>query len=242
MNNPFLMPHQAEVNIIHEDNMLFDFDENFFDVVFADYVYENLDFSWAKKYWNHLKTNGIFIAMTDHHSMSRFDVFMLDELSATPVNQIVWKNEWGNFPKNKFRQCHDYILIYCKGNDWHFDPYKAQVEKATSNAKGLNPSGRKTKLATSWIDDICLTTTSKERIKKSDGHLIRWQKPVSLINRVVAPFVRVGDKMVDPFLGSGTSAIAAMQLGLNFWGIEKEEEPYGLAVERIQEFDNRKKE
>jgi modification methylase len=171
--------------------------------------------------------------MADHHSDAEFDVYMKQVVGATLLNKLVWKNEWGNFSKKKFRQCHDTILIYCKGDEYKWYPERVQVPKVTAGMKGLNPSGRQTKLATSWIDDICLTTTSSERIKMKDGKLAKWQKPERLLNRVIRPFVDVGDKMCDPFAGVGTSGVVAKQLGLNYVGIENNPEIYELAVERI---------
>jgi len=42
--------------------------------------------------------------------------------------------------------------------------------------------------------------------------------------------------VLDPFAGSGSTCIAAMQEGFNFIGIEKEEEYYNIAEQRIQYF------
>jgi hypothetical protein len=71
-------------------------------VIFADYVYENLDFSWINKWWNNLFHNGLFIAMTDFHSIFELGVKLKSMPDATFVNHLVWKNEWGNHPKDRF--------------------------------------------------------------------------------------------------------------------------------------------
>jgi DNA modification methylase len=44
---------------------------------------------------------------------------------------------------------------------------------------------------------------------------------------------QVGDVVVDSFLGSGTTALAAMQLGRRYVGIERDEEYVRLAESRI---------
>jgi len=148
----------------------------------------------------------------------------------------VWKNEWGNHPKNKFHQCYDDIIIFSKqGKDYKFYPERIQVDKATKN-KGLNPSGRQTKQATAWIDDICLTTTSKERIKKSDGHLVKWQKPYKLMDRILSPFTDEGDLIVEPFGGTFSACRWAIQNKRNCIGIEYDKEIFDIGkmeVERV---------
>lgn len=46
------------------------------------------------------------------------------------------------------------------------------------------------------------------------------QKPVALIERCLLAFTRPGDCVLDPFLGGGTTAVAALHTGRNFVGIE----------------------
>ena len=202
------------------------------DLIYADMIYENLDLSWIERYWNILKDNGIFIVQTDWHTnylvrseLEKFGIF---------VNHLVWKNEWGNHPKNRFHQCYDDIIIFSKGKDYKFYPERIQVDKVTKN-KGLNPSGRQTKQATAWIDDICLTTTSKERVKKRDGHLARWQKPVRLFDRIVSPFTDEGDWVVDNFMGTASLGEWCVNNNRNYVGIENDQEIFLLANIRLND-------
>lgn len=74
-----------------------DFESESFNVIFCDYIYENLDFSWVDKYWEYLKPNGIFIGMTDYHSSAEFKVYTQKMPDANLVNWLTWKNEFGNF-------------------------------------------------------------------------------------------------------------------------------------------------
>lgn len=218
------------LELYNMDNMLFETDRKA-NLVFSDYVYENLDFSWVDKYWKMLAPDSVFMVMTDFHSQHRFRVYMEDVIGAKFINHLVWKNEWGNHPKNKFHMCYDDIIVYGNGN-WKFDPSKIQVPKKTIN-KGLNPSGRITKQATAWIDDCTLTTTSLERQKLEDGHLIRWQKPLSLIRRLFSPFVVEGDLIIDGFGGTMPSGIVAKELGCDFIGIEYDKAPFDIAKKRL---------
>jgi site-specific DNA-methyltransferase (adenine-specific) len=59
------------------------------------------------------------------------------------------------------------------------------------------------------------------------------QKPVSLVARCLRASTNVGDLVIDPFAGSGTTGLAALQLGRNFLGCDREEKYARLAVKRL---------
>jgi DNA modification methylase len=200
-------------------------------LVYGDCIYESMDFSWVHLAYNCLILGGIFIVQTDWHTQHRYRVFLEDELGMNFVSHLVWKNEWGNHPKNRFHQCYDDILVYSKGMKYKFYPERIQVPKATANTK-LNPSGRMTKTATAWVDDITLTTTAKERVKK-DGHNVRWQKPIKLYDRIIAPFTDYFDIVLDPFMGTGSLGRWCRMNQRSYIGIEIDPEIYMLATENI---------
>ena len=59
------------------------------------------------------------------------------------------------------------------------------------------------------------------------------QKPLRLLRRALLASTKEGDLVFDPFCGSGTSGVAAKELGRFFVGAEKEEEYAELAGRRI---------
>lgn len=60
------------------------------------------------------------------------------------------------------------------------------------------------------------------------------QKPVSLFNQIICDYVDGGGLILDPFIGSGTTAIAAKQLGKDYIGIEINKKYCEIAEERIK--------
>ena len=227
------------IKILNQDNM--EFEPKHYEkpsLIFADCIYESLDFSWVDKYWDMLAQGGVLITMTDYHSAAEYKVHTSKLPDANLVNWLIWKNEFGNFKKDRFRQCHDDIIIFSKGSKFRFDGKKVQVPKATAKSKGLNPSGRTTKLATSVITDITLTTVAKERIKMDDGHLVRWQKPKALLHRLMAPFLLKGDLVIDPWMGSGTCGEVCYDNDWHYIGIENDKEIFNLAEKRLKNFLN----
>jgi site-specific DNA-methyltransferase (adenine-specific) len=61
------------------------------------------------------------------------------------------------------------------------------------------------------------------------------QKPLSLIRELVELFTNEGQSILNPFMGSGTTGVAAVKLGRKFIGVEIEERYFSIACRRIDE-------
>ena len=59
-------------------------------------------------------------------------------------------------------------------------------------------------------------------------------KPVALMEWLVNTYTNEGDTVIDCFMGSGSTGVAAINTGRTFVGIEREPEYFAIAVERIQ--------
>ncbi|MBQ4818899.1 site-specific DNA-methyltransferase [Aquimarina sp. MMG016] len=62
------------------------------------------------------------------------------------------------------------------------------------------------------------------------------QKPLDLFREIVKKHSNPGDLVVDPFLGSGTTAIAALETGRQFQGCDISEQYANISKERVLEF------
>lgn len=92
-----------------------------------------------------------------------------------------------------------------------------------------------------WFDD----TKAVENIIRPGAHNIRkiiptavehpTQKPVNLAKHFILLHTQRGDTVLDPFMGSGTTAIAAYQTGRHFIGIESDPHWHAIAQRRIAE-------
>lgn len=99
---------------------------------------------------------------------------------------------------------------------------------------------RKGKFATNILRVPSLKGTTSEKA----GH--PSQKPVALIHHLVACSTRPGDAVLDPFLGSGTTAVCCEEQGRNWVGVEKRADYAEMARLRIERrgesgFDKREK-
>lgn len=61
------------------------------------------------------------------------------------------------------------------------------------------------------------------------------QKPLKLVSSLISDFTQTRETVLDPFMGSGTTGIAAIQLNRQFIGIEREPKYFEIAVRRISE-------
>jgi site-specific DNA-methyltransferase (adenine-specific) len=61
------------------------------------------------------------------------------------------------------------------------------------------------------------------------------QKPVAVMRDIVSAFTRLGDTVLDPFMGSGTTGVACVQTGRDFIGIEIDPGYFAIAERRIKE-------
>jgi len=65
------------------------------------------------------------------------------------------------------------------------------------------------------------------------------QKPVSLMAYLIQTFSDPGALVLDNTMGSGTTGVAALQMGRRFIGIEMDEEYYPITVERMEKANAR---
>jgi site-specific DNA-methyltransferase (adenine-specific) len=63
------------------------------------------------------------------------------------------------------------------------------------------------------------------------------QKPLALLDRIVAASATAGDLVLDPFCGSGTTGLAAVRAGCRFLGVERDPEYVELAARRLRSPD-----
>lgn len=61
------------------------------------------------------------------------------------------------------------------------------------------------------------------------------QKPLPLIKKWIAQFTDMGETILDPFAGSGTTGVACLQTSRHFIGIEKDAARHAVALKRIQD-------
>jgi modification methylase len=101
----------------------------------------------------------------------------------------------------------------------------------TFNYEALKAANEDVQMRSDWLFPIC---SGGERLKDEAGHKVHpTQKPEALLARVILSASKPGDVVLDPFLGSGTTAAVAKRLGRHFVGIERDPAYADAAQARI---------
>jgi len=226
----------------------------FADLIFADppfnigYKYDKYNdkvksknyISWTKDWMtmckNVLKPHGSFyIAIGDGYAA---DVKKIaDDLHLFMRNWLIWHYSFGQQMKNKFARSHTHIFYFVKNeNHYTFNDQAVRVpsdRQLLYNDKRANPAGKMPDDVWNGYPRVC--GTFKER---TGWH--PCQMPESLLKRIVAVSSNPGDCVLDPFSGSGTTAVTAAQLGRNYLGVEISKSYVEKAKKRLADLKNQK--
>ena len=141
-------------------------------------------------------------------------------------NWIIWDRIKGRGAKKNFVSTREDILWYCKGNSPTYNKIYSNVPKKTGGMGKKN--GQECRALTNvWYDISPIVPWSSER----NGH--PTQKPLQLMERCVTIWTDEGDTILDFAMGSGTTGVAALKLGRDFIGIEKEKQWFEVSKSRI---------
>ena len=128
-------------------------------------------------------------------------------------SDIVWDkpNCQPESVKDRPTKCHEYMFLLSKSERYKYD---------VDAVKG--PNGRR-------IRDVWSVNTRS--YKEASGHFAIF--PIELIEPCIQFGSGEGDLVLDPFMGAGTSAVAASRLGRRFVGIELNPDYYNLSLNRL---------
>lgn len=226
------------LRLYHEDNLkvldeLYGEVGQYIDLIYADCIYESKDYRWMWKALKLLKPNGVFIVQTDHHTVA--DYYNMLSHGYYFINWAIYKQEWGGISKRYFPRKHDDILIFSRNDEYKFYPERVMIPKVTAGTT-LDKRGDGLKIPCDVFDDLGnFHTMDKERVKGSDGKNIQWQKPLKLMNRLLLPFTDKLDVVLDPFMGTGTTAVWCLQNNRHFIGVELDYEIFNIANNRLMQ-------
>jgi len=181
---------------------------------------------WLSLCQNVLKKDGtIWVSGTSHIIYSIG--FAMQELGFKILNDIIWYkiNPPPNLSCRYFTHSTETVIWAARDkNSHHFFNYRIMKEinggKQMKNLWNILPPGK---------DE-----------KKFGKH--PTQKPIQLLDRIIKASTRDGDLVLDPFCGSSTTGVAAIENNRKYIGIDMSEEYLSLSVKRIEEVINSKKE
>ena len=155
-------------------------------------------------------------------------------------NRITWRREKGRGSKRNWKNNMEDIWFAAKGDDYKFNLESVKVKKEIiapykENGKPKDwvddKSGkyRFTHPSNIWLDTVVPFWSMHENTPHPT------QKPEMILERLLMAHTDEGDIILDPFMGSGTTAAVAKRTGRKFTGFELNEDFVLLALKRLTE-------
>jgi len=191
---------------------------------FGDYS-DYLEFTkkWIKEADRLLADDGSIMVCCSFHNIGEV-VTALKELNYKFLNLITWEkpNAMPSITKRMLTHSTEFIVWFSKTKNWTF------------NYNEMKKYNYGKQLRDVWKFPSC---QGPERIKGENKRAAHpTQKPLKLFKRLIEMASKKGDIILDPFIGIGTTAIAAEELDRKWVGIDNNPEYVKLANKRLEDY------
>jgi len=165
-----------------------------------------------------LKPNGTIWVSGTHHIIYSIG-YAMQQLGYKILNDVVWEktNPPPNLSCRYFTHSTEILLWAAKSNK----------SKHTFNYQLMKDMAGGKQMKNVWR--IPAPAKDEKRFAKHPT-----QKPIALLRRIILASTNPGDIILDPFVGSGTTVVAALREGRRSIGIDTEREYLELAIRRIE--------
>ena len=175
-----------------------------------------------------LKDGGSIYISCTYHNIAEI-MIVLKQLEFKINNVITWHktNAMPNMTKRVFTHSTEFVVWAVKGKKWIF---------SYEDLKKINPERQKDGSLKQMRDVWPMPLVQgEERLRGENGRALHpTQKPEEMLRRIITASSTKGSLVLDPFLGSGTTAVIAKELGRNWVGIEKEKGYIKAAEKRLK--------
>ena len=212
INNELLRPNNTRVDGVDDE----------WDKFGSFAAYDDFTDAWLRACRRVLKPEGALWVIGSYHNIFRVGT-ILQDLGFWVLNDVVWRktNPMPNFRGRRFTNAHETLV-------WASMGPKARYTFNYDSMKALNDD---LQMRSDWLFPIC---SGAERLKQDCGRKTHpTQKPEALLHRIILASSDPGDVVLDPFLGSGTTAVVAKRLGRSFIGIERDKSYADAAKARL---------
>lgn len=212
LNGELWRPNQTKVDAVDDDWDKYDSFKH----------YDEFSIAWMTECRRVLKENGTIWVIGSYHNIFRVGKIIQD-LGYWILNDVIWMktNPMPNFKGTRFNNAHETLIWASKNKN----------SKYKFHYKSMKVFNDDKQMRSDWHIPICL---GNERIKINGKKAHSTQKPEELLYRVILSSSDVGDIILDPFMGSGTTGAIAKRLGRKYIGFEKEENYKKIAEDRIK--------
>jgi modification methylase len=205
-------PNNTRVNGVEED----------WDKFSSFSEYDKFTKAWLLEARRLLKDDGAIWVIGSYHNIFRIGA-QLQDLGFWILNDVIWRktNPMPNFRGRRFTNAHETLIWAAKG----------ESAKYRFNYDAMKALNEELQMRSDWTIPLC---TGPERLKDEEGQKAHpTQKPEALLHRVILSSTDLGEVVLDPFFGTGTTGAVAKKLGRNFIGIERDKAYIAHAKARL---------
>ncbi|HYZ33150.1 MAG TPA: site-specific DNA-methyltransferase [Crenalkalicoccus sp.] len=187
-------------------------------------AYDAFTRAWLTEARRVLRKDGTLWVIGSYHNIFRLGA-ALQDLGFWILNDVIWRkaNPMPNFRGRRFTNAHETLIWAARGPESRYRFNYAAM-------KALN---EEVQMRSDWLFPLC---TGPERLRDTAGAKLHpTQKPEALLHRVILSCTAPEEIVLDPFLGTGTTAAVAKRLGRRFIGIERDPHYAAAALARIAE-------
>ena len=179
-----------------------------------------------------------------------YDIFKFD-LKMKLRNRIIWHFGHGLHAKKRFSGRYETILWFTKTDKYIFNldsvrvppkyPGKRYYKGDKKGQPSCNPKGKNPSDIWEIIEkdfDRCIWNIPNVKSNHPEKTIHPCQFPIELIERLVLAMTNKDGIVLDPFMGVGSTLLAALLHERKAIGIDKEEEYCNIAIERIKNLEN----
>jgi len=174
-------------------------------------------------------TGSFYIAIGDDYA-AYVKIIAEDELKLFTRNWIIWHYTFGQQTKNKFARSHTNILYFVKDKkNFTFNDFAVR----TPSDRQLVYKDKRANSVGKMPDDVwdCFSRVCGTFKERQNWH--PCQMPELLLARIISASSNPGDCVLDPLIGSGTTAVVAAKYGRNYCGIDISQSYVEKTKERI---------
>lgn len=196
---------------------------------------------WIEAARHCLKEGGAFWGLINEPNADMFGLW-LTECVGPRVNRVIWRETFGQYKDTHFASGHRHLFYHIKCTDmygmaipranfhrakrtWNPDPIRVESQRMRA--------GDKRAAGPRVPDDVWEIS----RVQGNDGERQGWA-PTQLrlwpVECAILCSTNPGDLVIDPYLGSGTTALAALAHGRSFIGIDINPDYVEKSIERIR--------
>lgn len=185
--------------------------------------YKKFTREWLSACYRILKPNGSIWVIGGMQCIYTIGSIMQD-IGFWIINDVVWhkKNPTPNFMGTRLNNSHETLIWATKSKKSKYTfNYKTakELNNETVSEREYNNGTRK-QLGSVWRFPVC---SGNERLKDDSGKKLHSaQKPLELMERIIAISSKKGNVILDPFGGTMTTGVASKKLGRNYIMIEKD--------------------